>query len=464
LKLDAPQVLEGQFWLPEHPEKVSGRLRISEVGKCSLELLDLFGGETAIFRDTPHDLTTIHGIVQGGTVTLYDCFYLNRNYGFGTAAVSKLHVGNVFRGAHLPPEDHVRVVRLEAVIAGLDEWLQISGIESGYELDTEHKVKSAFIRYVPPPNIELALPGLQVTFEFAWTAPGGNAQTEAKITHQARLNVIAAIESSFDDISQQLARLVNFLSFAADQTLTIDALYAYSTLATVGTGQERKPIRLQVFYESSTPQRTVTAKRDTMLFTYPDVTDRLERMLTIWMTHHEALSPAFNLYFAVQAGRHTFLESAFLSIAQGLETLHDRTSDEAVEPASVFGAKVKRILATCPEADRGWLTEQLAYANKPSLRARLRCMLKPFASRFGNAKVRKALIDKVVDTQNYLTHYDPDLATRSAQGRELLPLTFKLQALFQLHLLLLVEIDSPRIDSLIASNRKLRYQMGLDPG
>lgn len=201
-----------------------------------------------------------------------------------------------------------------------------------------------------------------------------------------------------------------------------------------------------------------------MLFAYPDVTGRLERMLTSWMTHHEALSPAFNLYFAVQAGRHTFLESAFLSIAQGLETLHDRTSTEAIEPAAVFDAKVERILATCPEADRDWLIDQLAYANKPSLRARLRCMLKPFVSHFGSAKFRTALIDKVVDTRNYLTHYDPDLATRSARGRELLPLTFKLQALFQLHLLLLVEIDQARIDKLIASNRKLRYQLGLDPG
>lgn len=462
MKLDIPQVLEGHFWLPELADKVSGRLQISEIGKCSLELLGVFGGHKAAFRDTHHDLSTIHGVVQGGPVTLYDCFYLNRNFGFGTVAVSKVHVGTVFRGANLPPEDQLRVTELEAAITGLDEWLQITGIESGFEFDSARKVQAAFIRYVPPPKIELSLPGLQATFKFAWTAPGGRARTEAKITHQARLSVVPTDGASFESVRQQLTRLVNFLSFAADQTLTIDSLYAYSPSAAMDVAEGQKLIQLPVFYESSTRTRAAKVERNTMLFAYPDVTDRLEGMLKSWMAHHEALSPAFNLYFAVQAGRHAYVESEFLSIVQGLETLHDRTSDEAVEPADVFGAKVTRILATCPEADREWLAEQLAYANKPSLRTRLRRMLKPFASTFGNAEARKVLVENIVDTRNYLTHYDPGLAARATRGSELLPLTSKLQALFQLHLLLLLEIDQGHIDKLIASNRQLRYRMGLD--
>lgn len=462
MKLDTSQVLEGYFWLPKHPDRVSGRLRISEVGKCSLELLGVFGGEEAVFNDTPQDLSTIHGLVQGGAVTLYDCFYLNRNFGFGTVAVSKIHVGTVFRGANLPPEEQLRITKIEAAIAGLDEWLQITGIESGFVFDTAHRVQSAFIRYVPPPKIELTLPGLRASFEFAWSAPGSQTKTEAKITHQARLSVTPTAEASFDSVRQQLGRLVNFLSFAADQTLTIDALYAYSQSATIEVDQGRRPIQLQVFYESSTPARTAPVERNTMLFTYPEVSDRLERMLTSWMAHQEALSPAFNLYFAVQAGRHAYLESAFLSIAQGLETLHDRASKEVIESADIFEAKIARILTACPEADREWLAEQLTYANKPSLRTRLRGMLKPFASHFGNAEVRKMLVENVVDTRNYLTHYDPALAARATRGRELFPLISKLQALFQLHLLLLLEIEQKRIEKLIASNRKLRYRMGLN--
>ncbi|WP_329955164.1 HEPN domain-containing protein [Xanthomonas albilineans] len=187
-------------------------------------------------------------------------------------------------------------------------------------------------------------------------------------------------------------------------------------------------------------------------------------MLTDWLAHHEALSPAFNLYFAVCAESHTFIESRFLSIAQGLETLHDRTSSETVEPPEEFAERVSAILAACPHPHREWLEEQLAYANKLSLRKRMQRLLKPFTSHFGNAEERKVLVDNMVDTRNYLTHYDPALAARAAQRIDLLKLVYKLEALFQLHLLLLVGIDQSRINALVASNLKLRQRLGMEPG
>jgi len=219
VKLDAPQILEGYFWLPGQQDKVSGRLRISDSGKCSLELMGAFGGEDAQLRDRPRDLSTIHGLVQGGAVTLYDSFYLSENFAFGGVAVSKLNVATVFRGATLPPEAQLRFNKLEATVYRLDDWLQVTGIDAGFEFDASHNVLSAFIRYVPPPKIELSLPGMRVSFEFFWTAPGGKVKNEAKITHQARLVIVPEAEATFYDLLQQLRRLVNFLSFATVQPL-----------------------------------------------------------------------------------------------------------------------------------------------------------------------------------------------------------------------------------------------------
>jgi hypothetical protein len=461
MKLDAPQVLEGYFWLPDDTEKrLSGRLRISEVGKCSLELLGFFGRLPGGFSTDSSNLPTVHGLIEGGAVTLYDCHYQNRNIGFGTVSRAKLHVGTAFKGAHLPPEAEVQFCKLEAAISGLDEWLQITGITTGFELDEAEKVRSAFVRYVPPPKIELKLPGLRVAFEFAWTAPGFGVMKEAKITHQARLTVVPDGEMAFEDLNQLLGRVVNFLSFAADQTLSVDALYAYSPAATMSVRAGEKPLSLPVFYESSTPTGEVKVDQDNVLFSYPDVADQLERMLTEWLDQHEALGPAFNLYFAVSAGRHVYLESAFLSIAQGVETLHDRASGETLESPEAFAHRVERILAGCPEEFREWLAEELAYANKPSLRARLRRMLKPFAAHFGNAEARKEFVDRMVDTRNYLTHYDPALAERAAHGVDIYYLTAKLEALFQLHLLTMIGISRERIEHLIASNRKTRHRLG----
>lgn len=459
MKLETALVLEGYFWRPGDTEKLSGRLRISEVGECRLEVLGVFGELAEALRLQNPPLPTIHGLIEGGDVTLYDCIYQNRNLGFGTVTRSTLRVGTVFRGAHLPPEGQARFTKLDAVVSGLDAWLQITGIATQWEFNESNKVKGAVIRYAPPPKIEIDLSGLRVGFEFAWTAPSAGASTEAKITHQAQLFVEPTTEMPFEDLRFQLGRLVNFLSFAIDQPLTVETLFAHTNAARIQTSKGDKSIPLSVFYAQAATSTATKFDRHDMLFAYPDVAEELGVMLAAWLEQHEAFAPAFNLFFAVRSGRHTYLESAFLSIAQAVETLHDRTSGETLEPPEVFATRVGAILEGCPEEFRPWLDEQLQYANKPSLRARLRRMLKPFASHFGTADARKDFVDKVADTRNFLTHYDPKLAERAAHGLDIYYLTCRLEALFQLHLLTMIGISPERIEHLLKTNEKLRWNL-----
>lgn len=70
MKLEAPQVLEGFFWRPGHAERLPGRLRISEVSKCQPELLGAFGSLVDELNGDDEVLWTIHGLVEGGAVTL----------------------------------------------------------------------------------------------------------------------------------------------------------------------------------------------------------------------------------------------------------------------------------------------------------------------------------------------------------------------------------------------------------
>ena len=76
--------------------------------------------------------------------------------------------------------------------------------------------------------------------------------------------------------------------------------------------------------------------------------------------------------------------------------------------------------------------------------------VKPFRSWFGSKKETESFITKVVDTRNYFTHYDSSLATKAASGEDLWKLCQKLEALFQLHLLVLVGIDpKPIVEGLV---------------
>ena len=76
-------------------------------------------------------------------------------------------------------------------------------------------------------------------------------------------------------------------------------------------------------------------------------------------------------------------------------------------------------------------------------------MTPPIDSWFGNSSTRDALVNTICDTRNYLTHYDEATTGDRAKGpQELHELYKQLEALFQLHLLGLLGIDGPAIDSI----------------
>ncbi len=461
MKLESSASHDGYFWLPCRSKRCSGRLCISELGKCYLEILGSFGDELLIDFDNRSEFAHIHGIIGKGYVTLYDCFFVNQNINVGRLSISKLHVGRAFIGGELPPDGELQVVKLEAAVAGIDEWLQVYGIESRPQFDTDANIKGVIVEYQIPRKIEARLCDTNVAFIFACSLPSGRQLTSASVSQSARLVLSTTTAEPFDALLERLARIVNFISFCVGDFLNIDQLYAYSPSVVVEREDGRvEPERLQVIFESAAPARTLVVEHQEMFITYRDVSDRLESVLSTWLSLYDTLSPAFNLYFALQSGRSTYVESSFLSMAQALETFHSRTSKDEKVVNTEDTARVQEVISACPDEHVKWLSKILDYARKPTLRERLKYMLYPFRSHFGSSKSRDRFIENVAATRNYLTHYNPELEGRAVGGTELFRLGLKLQALFQLHVLKLLGIEMERIEEIIRTNRSLRYRMG----
>lgn len=99
---------------------------------------------------------------------------------------------------------------------------------------------------------------------------------------------------------------------------------------------------------------------------------------------------------------------------------------------------IKDLIENCHEEKRDWLQGKLMFANEIVLRKRIKRLIKPFKYLFGNNRNREKLINRVVDTRNYLTHYDQCLKAKAAEGRDLQILCQKMEVLFQLHFLQLI--------------------------
>ncbi len=437
----------GNFWLPANPEdKLSGTLTISESGEAELEVAGVFGGLKKMF-DNDLNIERLNGVLEGeGSVTLDKCHYKTKNLALQGISRSLLHVNRVFIGAHYKDGEDIKFSSLKFSLEGFDEWLSISGIKTKHD----QNFRNVSIKFRAPKEIRIKLTGdIDLLFTFEWTFPGASNVTEAKINQRSFVKLESKKLMKFEDFTRLAFRLNNFFCFATDETVTFTSF--------IGTSYEIKEKRadlevevpIKIIYPSLPFSKTAPdVQRNKILFRYNQVAKKLGKILTKWLDAYERYEPAFNLYFASTSDAHEYLENKFLSLAQAIETFHRRTSEETTMPGTEFDELVAQLLLTCPQSRKEWLEGLLKYANEISLRKRLKKMIDPFKSYFGSARDREALVGNIVNTRNYLVHYDRSLETKALTGIELWGVCMKIEGLFQLHLLKLLGFSSSEIEAI----------------
>lgn len=465
MRLSKPIEKPGFFWLPEDTEnRVPGILRISESGKVTLEIsyfLNFSGGKTKKFPpgfplEGPENrnLNRVVGIIDNDLITLDECFYKDGNL-TGGVSTSTIYANRAFIGANYDEEEKISFSEIRFSIDGLDEWLLVSGFQVEPNRKENGGLENVSIHFSPPEEISFnLLGGLELKLIFSWFRSSYNS-TEVLINQKAYISLKSKELRPIEYFLDLVSKLHNFLCFAIDKTVSLDSVTGYSS--------EMVETPIKVYYQSIPYSETETEIHwSDMLFIYKEVADQFEEILTKWIENYEIYEPAFNLYFVSVFGGQKYLEGKFLSLAQGIETLHRRSSQEMEMPEEEFIKIKKSVLEVTPSEKQEWLAVRLKYANELSLQKRIKQMIKPFKDLFGNGRERGSFIRKVVDTRNYLTHYDSGIETKAASRESLRDLCMKLEALFQLHFLRLIGMDSESIKSIANKNPTLRHKLGLE--
>lgn len=448
----------GYFWLPSTTEeRLPGKLTISESGEGELEVLGVFGGKGKMFN-SDLNIERINGIVEGeGPVTLDTCFYRKRNFSSVGIMQSLLRVHRVFVGVHYDDGEEIKFSSFTVSLEGFDEWLSVSGIKIKYG----KKLRNASIKFVPPKEIRIRLTNdIHLLFTFGWTMPRGAKITEAQITQRSLIKLKSRKLMPLSDFILLIFRLNNFFCFATDETVTLTSVIATSREFRQKIGDREFETPIKIFYQSLPfSNKAPNVGSHEMLFDYGQVAGDLDKILVNWLNAYEHIEPALNLYFASKSGAHKYLEGKFLSLAQGLETFHRRSSKEKTMPEGEFNDLVGRLLEACTPARKDWLESSLKYANEISLRKRLRKMIEPFKSYYGGPRDREKLITGIVNTRNYFVHYDKNLEGKALSGAELWEVCMKMEGLFQLHLLKEIGFTSAAIEGIVKSNGQLSWKL-----
>lgn len=459
MRIEDEYVKTGYFWLPDRDEnKIPGILTIKNGGDIELEIVGHFDKSIKSFNDDD-DLNRIIGYVEkDGLVTLDDCFYTQKNISFGGISKSKVCVNRVLSGVAYDENEVVTFNTLSFSVDCLDEWVGISGIN----VDRDWENKATTISYNPPENIVYSLDnGMQLEICFACTLPGFPNTTEAKITQRAYLKLKSEELRSLNDFTEIAYKLTNLMCFAIDTTVTLKNLSATSSEIQRDAGDGKKySVPVKIYYRSIPFAEKVPNKSwHQMLFNYGTIKNNAQDVFNNWIRAYEIMKPALSLYFSTKNGAQKYLDGKFLALAQGLETYHRRTSDEKLMDSEDFELLVSTINENCPEQHLTWLKSKLMHGNEINLGKRLKRIVDPFKDKLGSSSERNKLLRKIVDTRNYLTHYNEDLKNNSADQIEIVNLCQKMEVIFQLHFLKIVGFSDEEIDSVVENCYPLKRKI-----
>ena len=459
MRLEEPYVKTGYFWLPEKEDrKIPGTLTISDGGDIELEVVGLFD-ESIESLNGEDDLSRIIGhIEKDGLVTLDNCFYTKKNISFGGISKSKVCVNRVLSGVAYDKDEPVTFNSLSFSVDCFDEWVGISGIK----VDRDWENKTATITYEPPLDIACCLDnGMQLEICFAYTLPGSPNTTEAKITQRAYFKLTSEKIRPLSEFTEVAYKLTNLMCFAIDATVTLKNLIVKSSEIQREVGEEKfHPVPISVYYPSIPFSEKVPSKSwHQMLFSYGQIKSNAQDVFNNWINAYDVIAPALSLYFSTKIGAQKYLDGKFLALAQGLETYHRRTSDENLMDPGEFESLVAMLAENCPDQHLEWLKGRLMHGNEINLGKRLKRIIEPFKDKLGNSTNRSRLLRKIVDTRNYLTHYNEDLKSQAAHGRDLWVLCQKMEIIFQLHFLKVIGFSNEEIDSVVENCYPLKRKI-----
>lgn len=412
---------KGLWWLPENPVyKISGTLKFHPIEGAYLELIGAF--KKSIDFKTMLEPKIILGNTSDGIITLYDCFENRSSFArssFADLFTSSFYVNVIFKGHHFEKEEDIIFNNLSINYSHLEEWTKISGFKFYPDTDESHRTKNVGVFYTYPQKVEAKLENLNISLDYDFSLnKKGIEEYHLKQTTFIKMEPDKPIH--YNEFQNNICyHIQNFLSLAMGR-----AIYPLIMKGENAACKKESPDgsvkfkKISIFYSMNRlPDLSKQINRKEMFFQFEDISDNFEKYLNNWMKKSEILKPVYELYFGTLYNPTMYFEHKFLSLIQAIESYHRRVHDGKY----VF------------------------------LRERLKEIFKKCNS-FTNSLIsnEKEFIEDVVNTRNFLTHYDKKGENQAkVTDKEMDNLVKKMKCLIEICFLIEMEISKERIETLV---------------
>lgn len=461
--MDKEVKYQGVWWLPDQPKnQVFGAFTFTPTTGVVLELEGELHPNIPI-QFGPFNPSLIVGIANSGEyINILNCRLIGVSHRRDTYSTSKFagemaFTANHKNATHFSDTEQIVFRRLSVHYANLDEWFAEYMADFKVEDGDFSQGRPVVIEYMPTRAFEVQGDGYKIVLNVRYERKH-SFRKRISITQKAFIEIAFEESKSLDDCFYYIFQLRNFLTLGLsvptyplqisgqlDTKENIDFLYSQPHLPA-----EIKPIHAT-----------------NILFSFPDIQDNFQSHLVSWFKQAKPLRPVYDLYFSTLYNPHEYLQSTFLSLTQALETYHRRQYGGVYLATEAYKKDVypKLVEAIPPDLGsdfKGSLKGgTLKYAYQFPLRKRLKDMTTELANGdlgitfLNTSKARADFVKKVVDTRNYLTHYDPDSPV-DVSSKELLNFVEKLRAILEIYLLKEIGFEFSQIREM--TSRHWKYE------
>jgi len=327
----------------------------------------------------------------------------------------------VITGSHIEDFKTQTFSKVFIQLSHLPEWAGFSGFSMG--LPSAEEMDNPIWRLEYASSDEIVCEtcfGKVVFFSLKQPPKISNTFQEVVLSESTYIRVEPSDPMVYDELNKQFIQpLQRFLTLATGKPNHMVSLSLTQDANEVGNDHEV----YELFYNQSlrNPEADENIRPYYMLFSLKDIRDDLDKIVDSWLRLQAELGPVCDLYFSVQFASHMFLEGRFLNMAHAAETYHRRRR----QPSSKEVALRTRL---------GDLLDETGEAVDPLI------------------PNKKDFVDKVADTRNYLTHYDPKKERKAAKKLELYKLTETLSYVVRVCLLTESGISTKRCAELLSKN------------
>lgn len=435
---------QGHFWLPTTPtSRVPGRLTTLDDGLLQLDVW----GDLTTTNDMLHSEACpliLGESASGQPLTLEDCFYKQAHlYASGTRSFS-FHVNRLLIGCHTVGGDPIAFHGISFQSKAVDEWFRLNRISVARDI----RAGTGTLSFARPAHAEYALDDhTKLVVLCAWTAPMTDQFRSATISASSRLLIYSTEPKSLAMWLDTGNRLRNFVSLIVDQYVPLESVWAHVIERKSDHGNREYEVKVLFAPAVRSSEGSPMSGSRSPLFTFAEVEQTFGRLLGRWFDSYQKADAAFNLYFAAKSGPDLYLTNRFLMMAQAAETLHRRTFEQKGPLSDADFSELTAILENAvPQKYGNWLKAKLRYGNEPFLAKRLNALVDEIAQVFVNQLKPHAFVSAIVDTRNYLTHYDAALHGRAKHGDEFYALYRVLEILVRLRLAMLCGFSADDIE------------------